>query len=202
MPELFHCLLSQQAPGTSLCEIRPCMWSLSKAALQVRGREPLSQTPALSENLYSFSGVCCNTTVRPLEQECLQQDQVLSSTRYADNAKALPAVFPPELFLNDRAIYFFSFRSFVKGRTGCAVRVQRQETSSYFAARSSWDGGRAGESADCGQGEPCGSSGPTALPLPARVPRSPAVGKAFKVLCDPGADIALGWVLWLGLVYV
>lgn len=84
------------------------MWSLSKAVLQARSREPLSQTPALSEN-YSFSGVCCNTTVRPLERERLQQDQVLSSTRYADNTKALPAVFPPELFLNDSVIYFFSF---------------------------------------------------------------------------------------------
>lgn len=65
--------------------------------------------------------------------------------------------------------YFVFFCSFVNGRTGCAVHLLWQDTSSYFSAHSSWDGGRAGESAGCGQGEPSRDQRPCE-PLPVGVP--------------------------------
>lgn len=76
--------------------------------------------------------------------------------------KALPVVFLLKLFLNDSVI--FCFLSLIcQWRTGCAVRLLWQETSSYFSARSSWDGGRAGESAVCRQGEPSREQWPYSL---------------------------------------
>lgn len=76
---------------------------------------------------------------------------------------------PQGIFTEAVFKYFVFFCLSVNGRTGYAVCLLWQETPSYFSACSSWDGGRASESAGCGQGEPSREQQPCE-PMPVGVP--------------------------------
>lgn len=75
-----------------------------------------------------------------------------------------------------------------------------KKTCSYFSAHSSWVGGRAGESAGCGEGErePPGEQRPCE-PLPVGVPSTSGCGKSLLGLLT--LVLMLLWAVFHNLGY-